>query len=206
MHGDSFQQALTDLSTLIIPLGPELGGPPVAVTAANIAATVKPFLILFALNFFSFSMLYYFGKLAFRSCEEALSAFAKVLCLLAPTLSTRSAKAKLRAKLREHHRRRPSRVIENEDTFQSWERFAKGTVFSIYRGNLTSEARRALNVLGVHAFATETEVRKAYLELMKKYHPDRFWHEPLEFERAQDVAVQIREAYDTIAKQFYQVQ
>lgn len=206
MHGDSLEQALADLSTLIIPLGPELGGPPAAVAAANIVATVKPFIILFILNFFSFSMLYYFGRLALRTLERVLSTGIKILLFLAPFLSRLLAKAKLRAKVRAHHRPRTTRVVEDGDSFQSWERFAKGTVFSIYRGNLSAEARRALNILGVHAFATETEVRKAYLELMKKYHPDRFWHKPVEFEKAQDLAVQIREAYDTIAKQFYQVQ
>lgn len=55
-------------------------------------------------------------------------------------------------------------------------------------------------VLGVNPDATDDEVKKAYRELVKKYHPDNYANNPLA-DLAEDKMKQINEAYDIIQKQ-----
>ncbi len=54
-------------------------------------------------------------------------------------------------------------------------------------------------VLGVSPSATDDEVKKAYRELAKKYHPDNYADNPLA-DLAQEKMKEINEAYDTITR------
>jgi thioredoxin-like negative regulator of GroEL len=54
-------------------------------------------------------------------------------------------------------------------------------------------------VLGVSPNATDAEVKAAYRELAKKYHPDNYADNPLS-ELAQEKMQEINEAYDTIVR------
>lgn len=54
-------------------------------------------------------------------------------------------------------------------------------------------------VLGVSPSATEEEIKKAYRELAKKYHPDNYANNPLA-DLANEKMQEINEAYDTIIK------
>ena len=55
-------------------------------------------------------------------------------------------------------------------------------------------------VLGVSPNASDDEVKKAYRELARKYHPDNYHDNPLA-DLAQEKMKQINEAYDQIQKQ-----
>lgn len=55
------------------------------------------------------------------------------------------------------------------------------------------------SVLGVTPSATDDEVKKAYRELVRKYHPDNYHDNPLA-DLAQEKMKEINEAYDTIVK------
>lgn len=55
------------------------------------------------------------------------------------------------------------------------------------------------NILGVSQTATDAEVKKAYKELVRKYHPDNYNNNPLA-DLAQEKMKEINEAYDTITK------
>jgi len=55
------------------------------------------------------------------------------------------------------------------------------------------------SVLGVSENASDEEVKKAYRELARKYHPDNYQDNPLA-DLAQDKMKQINQAYDTIMK------
>lgn len=55
-------------------------------------------------------------------------------------------------------------------------------------------------VLGVPQTATDKEIKKAYHELVKKYHPDNYTDNPLA-DLASEKLKQINEAYDTITRQ-----
>ena len=55
-------------------------------------------------------------------------------------------------------------------------------------------------ILGVNPSASNEEVKAAYRELAKKYHPDNYLDNPLS-ELANEKMKQINEAYDTIQKQ-----
>ena len=54
-------------------------------------------------------------------------------------------------------------------------------------------------VLGVSENATDEQVKNAYKELVKKYHPDRYQDNPLA-DLAEDKLAEINEAYDTIMR------
>lgn len=55
-------------------------------------------------------------------------------------------------------------------------------------------------VLGLDRTATDDEVKAAYRELAKKYHPDNYVGSPLA-DLAQEKMKEINEAYDTVSKQ-----
>ena len=54
-------------------------------------------------------------------------------------------------------------------------------------------------VLNIPSTATDEEVKKAYRELARKYHPDNYHDSPLE-DLAQEKMKEINEAYDTVMK------
>ncbi len=56
------------------------------------------------------------------------------------------------------------------------------------------------SVLGVSPTATDEEIKKAYRELARKYHPDSYQGSPLA-DLASEKMKEINEAYDTIQKQ-----
>ncbi|MEG1560048.1 MAG: DnaJ domain-containing protein [Clostridia bacterium] len=54
-------------------------------------------------------------------------------------------------------------------------------------------------VLGVSENASQEEIRRSYLELVKKYHPDRYTDNPLK-DLANEKLKEINEAYDLVTK------
>ena len=54
-------------------------------------------------------------------------------------------------------------------------------------------------VLGVSENATDEEIKKAYKELVKKYHPDKYHNNPLA-DLAEEKLQEINEAYDMLMK------
>lgn len=56
------------------------------------------------------------------------------------------------------------------------------------------------SVLGVSQGASDAEVKKAYRELARKYHPDNYQNNPLA-DLAEEKMKEINEAYDAITKQ-----
>jgi molecular chaperone DnaJ len=55
------------------------------------------------------------------------------------------------------------------------------------------------SVLGVSPSATDEEIKKAYRELARKYHPDNYHDNPLS-DLAQEKMKEINEAYDAVTK------
>ena len=55
------------------------------------------------------------------------------------------------------------------------------------------------SVLGVSSSASDEEIKKAYRELARKYHPDNYHDNPLA-DLAQEKMKEINEAYDTITR------
>lgn len=60
--------------------------------------------------------------------------------------------------------------------------------------------RDPYSVLGVSPSASDDEIKRAYRELAKKYHPDAYVNNPLA-DLAQEKMKEINEAYDTIVRQ-----
>ena len=58
--------------------------------------------------------------------------------------------------------------------------------------------RDPYQVLGIPSTATDEEVKKAYRNLARKYHPDNYHDNPLE-DLAQERMKEINEAYETSA-------
>src|SRR5690554_6233133 len=53
------------------------------------------------------------------------------------------------------------------------------------------------SVLGVKPGASEQEIKKAYYELAKKYHPDNYHGHPLK-QLAEEKIIEINQAYETL--------
>ncbi len=60
--------------------------------------------------------------------------------------------------------------------------------------------RDPYSVLGVSPSASDEEVKKAYRDLARRYHPDNYQNNPLA-DLAEEKMKEINEAYDTITKQ-----
>lgn len=56
-------------------------------------------------------------------------------------------------------------------------------------------------VLGVREGSSIEEIKKAYKELVRKYHPDQYQNHPLS-DLAEEKLKEINEAYDTLSKQY----
>ncbi len=61
--------------------------------------------------------------------------------------------------------------------------------------------RNPYEVLGVRQGASEDEIKRAYREQVKKYHPDQYGDNPLK-DLAQEKLQEINEAYDALMKNF----
>lgn len=61
-------------------------------------------------------------------------------------------------------------------------------------------AKDPYSVLGVNRNATDEEIKKAYRELARKYHPDNYAGNPLS-DLVEEKMKEINEAYDTIQKE-----
>ena len=59
--------------------------------------------------------------------------------------------------------------------------------------------RNPYEVLGLKEGASIDEIKKAYRELVKKYHPDRYMDNPLS-DLAEEKLREINEAYDALMK------
>lgn len=59
--------------------------------------------------------------------------------------------------------------------------------------------RNPYHILGIQDGASEEEIKKAYKEMAKKYHPDRYKDNPLA-DLAADKMKEINEAYDVLVK------
>lgn len=59
--------------------------------------------------------------------------------------------------------------------------------------------RNPYEVLGIKDGASEEEIKKAYRELVKKYHPDQYQDNPLS-QLAEDKLKELNEAYDYLTK------
>ncbi|MBE7038156.1 MAG: molecular chaperone DnaJ, partial [Ruminococcaceae bacterium] len=54
-------------------------------------------------------------------------------------------------------------------------------------------------VLGIKEGASDEEIKKAYRELVKKYHPDKYVNNPLA-DLAAEKLKEVNDAYDTLTK------
>jgi len=66
--------------------------------------------------------------------------------------------------------------------------------------SLAYRREKAFKVLGVSPYAGEEEIKKAYRELVKRYHPDRFYGKELSLQKAAKARfIEIQKAYELIS-------
>ncbi|MDP8965516.1 MAG: DnaJ domain-containing protein, partial [Cyanobacteriota bacterium] len=63
---------------------------------------------------------------------------------------------------------------------------------------LKEKRSRFYAFLGLKDDASMKEVKQAYRNLVKKFHPDLFYHNPQLQQKAQEVLMEINEAYDEL--------
>ncbi|MBQ9692764.1 MAG: J domain-containing protein, partial [Clostridia bacterium] len=59
--------------------------------------------------------------------------------------------------------------------------------------------RDPYDILGISRYSTEEDIKKAYRELAKKYHPDNFSDESMR-RLAEEKMKEINEAYNTVMR------
>jgi hypothetical protein len=205
---DPLEQALIEFVTIVAPLGPELGGPHPAAVAASIAGGLKSLATLFVLNVTLFTLLCLSVRLIGKAVTPAIR-FMSLLIIGTPLALSRYLYRQLhRAGRASTRSRKTSRttIVEDDDAAESWESFSRRSKIWETHDGVTSQLCHAFTILGVPPFSTEREIRKSYLALMKRYHPDRFMHaSPDEREHVRDAALAVREAYDTVTRLLCQV-
>jgi hypothetical protein len=206
---DPLEQALVEFVTIVAPLGPELGGPHPAVVAASIAGGLKSLATLFVLNVTLFTLLCLSVRLIGKAVTPAIR-FMSLLIIGTPLALSRYLYRQLHRAGRASTRSRKTfrtTIVEDDEAFESWESFSRRYKMWETHDGATSQLCHAFTVLGVPPFSTEREIRKSYLALMKRYHPDRFMHaSPDEREHVRDAALEVREAYDTVTRLLCQAQ
>jgi len=204
----SLEQAMVHVATLLIPLGEEVGGPSTGTAATLLAHPLK--------SFFGLCLLYLVGFILLRLCTKLLLGILRAAVRsVTVVLSSgrlwyfRMMRRRLRRVTRKRRARcRPTRtrIEEASCSFESWEEFSRRFNMSEKKhSSPRSEVDQALMVLGVTSLATEQEIRKAYLRLVKRHHPDHFMHAPAsEQEHLKNTTVRIRQAYETLTSRFCQ--
>ena len=216
-RSDQFTDALVNFTHLIIPRALDVTGLSghAPAHAPTLAGVLTPFLCLVILNCLSFMLMAFIGKLLLRLIEFSLSVLnfglaklfdslpRKVKVLIGRVVPRSSSSKKTERKSFTGKR---AKTTFNTNT-DSWERVTNDNDFERATGEEYTEVIEALETLGLKASATQKEIRSAYIALMKQYHPDLYTnasHEQQKKIRA--AALEIRHAYDTIVKQFNQVQ
>lgn len=59
---------------------------------------------------------------------------------------------------------------------------------------------QCLAILGLRSGSGKDEIKKAYLDLVKVWHPDRFTHDPALAAKASEKLKEINEAYETLRR------
>lgn len=200
---DPLEQALVEFVTIVAPLGPELGGPHPVAVAASVASGLKSLATLFVLNV----ILCVLVCVSLRFVGIALGPAVRLLTLVLVRVPFALTRALFRFLQRSSGATKGTAkafrttIVEDDEAFETWESFSKRCRMWEAHQSSGSQLNHALTILGVPPFATEREIRKAYLVLMKRYHPDRFMHaSPDEREHVRDAALEVREAYDTVTR------
>lgn len=206
MHSDgSLEQAMVQFATIIIPLGQEVGGPSPSAAAATLTHPVRSFFSVCLVNLIIFTA----ARIALRLLLGALHAVLTGTTIALSSAWNRAIKYTTRgirlASIRRQRRYRTTKAQEKESSsgFESWEEFSQRLRTEGARDPESSaEKQRALIVLGLSSLASEREIRKAYIRLTKRYHPDHFMQAPAtDRERLQETTVRIRQAYETLTNQ-----
>lgn len=74
----------------------------------------------------------------------------------------------------------------------------KSTSNTGYTSPVTEKNKRFYEILGLQLGASDKEVKQAYRNLVKKYHPDLFFNQPQLQKKAQEVFRKINEAYEAL--------
>lgn len=209
---DAFEQILIDFTNMVVPSAFELPQSVLHPSPSSITQAATPFLALVAVNCVSLAVITVLGKVALRLIELCLEvlkwAFSLSLGGLVRALWRVCRPKSRRPSFEETHRSTGrTRVVEDAQEFEAWEKVIREGSASGMRPALSPEAVEALAVLGLTSFSSEGDIRKAYLSLMKIYHPDLFMNAPQSHQEMMGQRVlRIREAYDTITRELQQIQ
>ena len=203
----SLENALAAIAPFVFPTGEELGGlyPAVAVPSLSTALTLLLGIII--LSRLGITVLRIIGRVFLAVLRATLAASVTAWRSIRDRWYGALKRALHRVIAIQRNRSRSSKTHGrvSSSSFESWEDLSQRYKMWERGGRITAEIEQAFMILGVTPLATDNEIRKAYLRLMKRYHPDRSIHAPPEErERLQNATIRIRQAYDTLTERLCQ--
>ena len=204
----TLDEALRDFTNLVIPTVLDIQHQQLHDGQPSLTNTLQPFIILMVVNCLSLVALSMIAKATLKTLNLVVTGINFGLGRLSHYLSTgRTGRVtKIYSETKGNSQRHTREMKDDE-----WTNFAdsqwcgkdwtKGNSSDASLDSVHDALCEAFTTLGIKSSATNDEIRLAYLQLMKRYHPDLYMRaSPVEQARVNHIVVRVRHAYDLLTR------